>query len=86
MPRQLHERIHRECPAVPLLGYYALVRTLRDFEPNPNPLKSMDSLMLAIEGSTEHPRVHPIEKQLGLLAVQAIDTQRPYIREAIEYR
>jgi hypothetical protein len=78
--RELHEQIHRECPAVPLLGFYALQRTLREFQPHPSTLTSVDNLMFAIELSTKHPKAHQVEIDLAMLSVQALDLQRGYLR------
>ena len=79
LERPLHDEIHRECPPVPLLGHYALERTVRLFEAGSTTLESMDNLMLAIEQSSQHPKAHDIEKHLAELAVWAIDLQRPFI-------
>jgi hypothetical protein len=38
--------------------------------------------MGAIEVAATSPKSHPIETKLALLAVEAIDLQRPYIRAA----
>lgn len=78
--RDLHETIHRECPPVPLLGFYALQRTVREFQPHPDTLISIDNLMFAIEASGRHPKAHPIERELSSLAIQALDLQRGYLR------
>lgn len=74
--RELHNEIHRQAPAVPLLGYYALVRVRRDFEPAGKAWESVESLMSIIEDASHHPKSHPIEGQLAMLAVQALDIQR----------
>lgn len=78
--RSLHDEIHRNCPPVPLLGFHALQRTLREFQPHPDTLISMDNLMFAIEISGKHPKAHDIERELAALAVQAIDLQREFLR------
>lgn len=83
LDREVHEELHRACPAVPILGYYALFRTLRSFEESDDTLESVDSLMFAIEAAGNSPKAHPIERSIGELAVQAIDLQRPFIREGL---
>lgn len=77
--RELHDEIHRHCPPVPLLGFYALQLTLREFQPHPNTLISIDNLMFAIEASGRHPKAHPIESSLSMLVIQAIDLQRAFL-------
>lgn len=79
LDRQVHEELHRNTPQVPLIGYYALVRTLRDVNPTKDPLHDIDDLTRAIEQSTKHYRTHPIERELGMLAVEAIQLQKPFI-------
>lgn len=74
--RELHNEIHRLAPAVPLLGYHALYRVYRDFEPTSTAWGSAESLMRTIEQASQHPRSHPIESNLAELAVQSIDIQR----------
>lgn len=78
--RELHNEIHRNCPPIPLLGYHALVRTLKAFEPTTDTLDTMGRLQAAIELSGKHPKSHRIERELGDLAVQAIDLQKPYLK------
>lgn len=82
----LHNELHGNCPAVPLLGVYALKHIARNWEPDRDKLQSLGNLQAAIEQAGEHPRAHPIEKQLGDLAIHAIDLQKPYLRESIGLR
>jgi len=82
LSREVHEENHRQNPAVPLLGYYTLSRTLSMYEPEKTPLASAESLMTAIEIAANHPRAHDIEKNLAELAIWAIDLQRPFIKNS----
>lgn len=81
IPRGLHEEIHAECPPVPLLGYYALMNTYRAFEPEDTPLAALDSLIFAIDHSSDHPRAHELERQLAHVAAQTLALQRPFIKQ-----
>lgn len=81
--REVHNEIHRNAPGVPPLGHYALQRIVSDFYPQRTTLATLDDLMLAIENSTRTPKAHPIEIQMAELAVQALDIQRPFLREAL---
>lgn len=83
--RDAHVEIHQNCPPVPLLGYYALQRTLSMFEEGDTTIQSMDNLMKAIEHAANHPKAHIIEKHLAELAIWSIDLQRPFIAEATGY-
>lgn len=85
IPREVHNAIHANVPSVPLLGFHALRRVAREFEPVPgDTLTSMENLMDAMEVARRDPRAHPIEKDLAELAIEAVDLQRPYIREGLE--
>ena len=79
LDRDTHDELHDECPAVPLLGFHALRNTLNYYNRTNNPIRNVDNLMLAIEKSANHYKSHPIDRELGLLAVEAIDLQRPYL-------
>jgi len=84
LDRPLHEELHRECPAVPLLGIHALERTLRTYEGHSSHLVSMEHLMTAIEQSANHPKAHIIEKHLAELAIWSIDLQRPFVADGLQ--
>lgn len=84
MPWPEHTELHENTPLVPFMGYYALCRTVRDYEPGDGLLQSMENLMRSIEGATRHPKAHPLEKDLAMLAVQAVDLQRPYIARSLK--
>lgn len=81
LDREEHNEIHKNCPPVPLLGYYALVRTLRDYEPASTVLGSVENLIMAIEKSNHHPKSHAIERELGELTIWAIQLQTPWLGE-----
>jgi hypothetical protein len=85
MERELHNEIHDNCPAVPLLGHHTLMRVNRDFTEGRTSIQSMENLMSAIETAGNYPRAHSIEKELANLAVWALDLQRPFIAEAERY-
>lgn len=83
IPRTIHNEIHRECPAIPLLGYYSLARVYSDFVPGDDTFSSMDNLMLSIDKAARAERAHPIERELAELVIEAIDLQRPFLKEAL---
>lgn len=78
--RQLHNEIHRQAPAVPLLGYHALYRVSRDFETAETSWESLENLMRVIEQASRSPKSHRIESQLALLAVESLDIQRVILK------
>lgn len=78
-----HNYIHKMTPEIPLLGYFALQKVVAEFYPTRDTLETIDNLMFAIETAHKHPKINPIERSLGDLAIMAIDIQRPYIEEAL---
>lgn len=74
--RELHEEIHSQSPAVPLLGYHALYRVNRDFEPARTTWETIENLMRVVEQASRHERSRPIESELALLNARALDIQR----------
>lgn len=84
MNRELHEELHRKCPPVPLLGFYALKRTLSVWRPQQNVLDSLDGLVVAIEDAARHEKSHPIESELAHLAISALELQRPFIELSLQ--
>lgn len=75
----LHKEIHDNCPPIPLLGHYALMRTAHLFVPGHNTTESIDNLCFAIEGAGEHKKASPFERKLGDLAIEALQYQKPYL-------
>lgn len=82
LTRAEHEEIHANVPAVPLLGYHALRRTLQLFEPTNNTLESVDSLIRSIDESGRNPKAHYVERGVSELAIWALELQLPFLIEA----
>lgn len=82
--RSLHNEIHKECPPVPMLGYHALKRTGILWVPSRDTLESIDNLLFAIDRATQTPRTHRIERELGLLTIEAIELQKPFLKEGLQ--
>lgn len=80
MERSEHEELHRICAPIPNLGHEALLIVMGRFRPVEDTLDTMESLMSAIEAASRHYKCKPIERRLAMLAVEAIDSQIPYIR------
>lgn len=75
-----HNALHEVCPPVPLLGSYALRSVARGFIPHQDTIKSLEALMGAIEAAGRHPRAHRVETKLSQLAIEALDTQRLFLK------
>ena len=83
-PVGLHQELHRECPPVPLIDHTSLVQAERAFRPASDTLLSIDRLIGAIEATTK--RGHPISQEIGQLAMEALELQRPFIQEAYKFK
>lgn len=74
-----HKELHKAVPAVPLLGYHALYRTMRDYERGDGYIESLENLQRVIEEAGRSSKAHYIERQIGELAIHVIDLQKPFI-------
>lgn len=81
MDRDIHNELHRAVPFVPVMGYYGIMAVQREFYRDRTRLGTIENLMFAIEKSMEHPKLSDIERSLAGLALQAVDVQRPFIRQ-----
>lgn len=86
IPRETHVELHANCPQVPLLGFYALREVANNYEQREGVIQSIEALILAIEKAAKSPRAHRIEKELALLAAQALELQLPYIKDGLTSR
>jgi len=80
MGRDIHSELHRETSIVPNLGYHALMNVMSTFHPTNNTLQTLERLMSSIEAASRHHKCKPIERELAMLAVRALDSQLPYLR------
>ena len=78
--RSVHNELHRIAPPVPLLGYYALTRVLALYEPQPNTIQSLDSLITSVDKAGNHRKAHRIERGIADLAIEALEIQRAILR------
>lgn len=79
--RSTHDELHDNCPPVPILGTYALFRTAMAFEPVGETFQDIDLLCKAIDRGTK--RSHPLERDVGGLAIESIRNQIPFIRDGL---
>jgi hypothetical protein len=79
-----HNALHRSISTVPLLDPHTAMRVHQYFEPVVGDyIGSMYSLMRSIESSIRHPRARELEKGLGNLAIFAIESQVPFVRQGL---
>lgn len=79
----VHKELHENCPTVPLLGLYALRAINCEPWEGKDTLTSVDNLLVVIHEMLKRPRFHPVDRELGELAIHAIDLQKPYIKEGL---
>lgn len=79
MYREDHDELHENCPPIPLLGYYALIRTVKLWTPGRDTHQSVDNLLFAMSEANKSPKAYDLERDLGELVMQAIEMQRPYL-------
>lgn len=78
--RDVHDEIHRQSPAVPLLSYYVMKRTVAIFSPQGTTYETIDNLMSSIDEAGNHYKTHPLEKELAQLAIRTLEIQRDILR------
>lgn len=83
LDRSVHEDLHRYTTPVPLLGVHALQRVVSRYRPSNDVFQSMDNLLFAIEDAANHPKAHALEREIGYIAIDAIELQRPFIKEGL---
>jgi len=69
---------------VPLLDHTSLVQAERAYRPANDPIQSIDRLIGAIETTTK--RGHPVSREVGFLAMEALEVQKPFIIEALRFK
>lgn len=77
-----HQELHENVSHVPPLSLHvarASLRLFEDFESNGDYMKSVEHLQTSIEQAIRHPKSDRIEREVGSLAVYALDLQKPYI-------
>lgn len=84
LERPVHVAIHENCPIVPILGHHGMLRVVKHWEvADGDVLGTVDNLMFAVEKAIKHPRTHELERNLGGLMVQALEMQKPFLRDNI---
>lgn len=79
-----HTALHDEVALVPPLDRFMANRVLNDFEPvRGDYIASMEELMRSIERAIKHPRSQEIERMNAEVAIYAIESQIPFVREHI---
>lgn len=79
-----HDELHASVGIVPVLDNLTAGKVARAYEPvQGDYMGSIEGLMTAMEVAASHPKIGIIERDLTLLAVEALELQRPFIQEAL---
>jgi len=76
-----HDELHREVSTIvaPSHRFGSAILSLYRDDPDDH-LRSINNLMFAIQEAGLHPRIRPIEYQIGQLMIASIEAQLPFIR------
>ena len=83
MDEEIEGVLHKNIPVIPLLGHHAAMYVLKNYDPHPNVLRTMPRLMTSIEESVRIHQAKPIERELALLTVHALELQLPFIKAGV---
>ena len=83
-----HRELHQEVSHVPPVSYHMARRALRNFSEfeDDTYLHNLENLQWSIEEAMHHPRADRIEREVGELAVYALELQKPFVDESLPTR
>ena len=84
LEHDVHKELHRAVSHVPPLSYHMARHVLRaysEFEADTY-LHNVENLQFSIEEAMKHPRADRLEREVGALAVHALDLQRPFLDDS----
>ena len=81
--RRVHEHIHDTLHVVPLLPHAIARNVLRNFEPRTDHLSSIDALIRTIDCASRCPHADYMERTISGLVIEALEIQRPFIKEGL---
>lgn len=84
MARSAHELLHLECTAVPPLSYDSVSQVAKNMSFHYRDVfEGIDDFCFAVDIANQHEKIRPGEVQLNLLAVDALRSQIPFIRQGL---
>ena len=83
MDRAVHEECHRETGPVPVPLFHSLQWVANRFTDQLDPLIGIDTLCSLLESANRLKYAKPIEREVNLLAIDALQAQVPYIQDGI---
>ena len=81
--RGYHERLHKETSPVPVPFYQSLQYIARRFQPRGDVFDRIDQLTELLDKANDQRYVKPIEVEINLLCMDALEAQIPYIQDGL---
>ena len=87
MGRKAHDLLHYMTAPVPVPSMHTLQYVANRLPSGLDVISGIDTYSSLVEQAIKHPKAKYIEKELGLLSIQAIRAQIPYIEDGLpEYK
>lgn len=83
MDREVHNELHRNTSAVPVIGYHAIQLVRKNFEQGDTHLETVDNLLSSLDHVEKSTKLSKTERALAAIALECVEDQVPYIKEGI---
>lgn len=83
MARVAHDQLHRETTPVPVPLIHSLQWVSRRFHDKTDIFKGIDDMSFLLEAANKLKYVKPIEVEVNLLAIEALQAQIPYLQDGL---
>lgn len=83
MGRKAHDLLHYMTAPVPVPSMHTLQYVANRLPSGLDVISGIDTYSSLVEQAIKHPKAKYIEKELGLLSIQAIRAQIPYIEDGL---
>jgi len=83
MARVAHDQLHRETSPVPVPLVHSLQWVSRRFHDPSDPFKGIEDVSFLLEAANRLKYVKPIEVEINLLAIEALQAQIPYLQDGL---
>lgn len=78
-----HGELHNALASVPVPDRFMAGRILRNFESGSGALQNIDNFCFAVEEARTHHKTQAIERGVGLLIIDAMEIQKPFILDGL---
>lgn len=83
MDREIHQLVHNNTSPVPVPLFHSLQWVANRFTQHHDVFDGIDSLCGLLEAANRMKYAKPIEKEINLLAIEAIQAQIPYLQDGL---